>query len=171
MKTYSKLLIFSLLIFVISACSKEKEVTPANNPMVGKWLATTLKSKIVIYGTTQTSDTTLQNYNIIYEFKADNTFSGSASFLSLEEPTTNNSSTISGTYSINGSNLILLYTDPITKKSRTETYMYAATSSVLTWTITLENFKKALADQLDSDTLALLDFITSLDFTISFKKL
>lgn len=171
MKTYSQLLILCFIILFVSACSKDKEVTPANNLIVGKWLATDLKSKIVIYGTTQTSDTTLQNYNIIYEFKADNTFSGSASFLSLEEPTTNSSSTISGTYSISGSNLILVFTDPNTKKSRTETYLYAATSSVLTWTITLENFKKALADQLDSDSLALLDTITSLDLTISFKKL
>jgi hypothetical protein len=170
MKTYSQLLILCFIILFVSACSKDKEVTPANNLIVGKWLATNLKSKIVIYGTTQTSDTTLQNYNIIYEFKADNTFSGSASFLSLEEPTTNNSSTISGTYSISGNNLILLYTDLSTKKPRTETYNYTATNSVLALTITLDNFKKALADQLDSDTLAILNAVTTFDFTISFKK-
>ena len=171
MKTYSQLLILCFIILFVSACSKDNEVTPANNLIVGKWMATDLKSKIVIYGSTQTSDTTLQNYNIIYEFKADNTFSGSASLLTVDDPITNSSSTISGTYSINGNNLILVYTDPSTKKPRTETYLYTATSSVLTWTITLENFKKALADQLDSDTLALLDTITSLDLTISFKKL
>lgn len=102
-----KLLVRSVLVFAMAtsliACSKDEETT-APVSIVGKWEATTQKSKVTIDGQLlQDSTETYSAGELIVEFFANGTAIGSSNDSSATGDTT--------TYTVNGSTVTLISLD------------------------------------------------------------
>ena len=155
-----------LLIFVLAfavGCSKSSDPSPAAT-IVGKWKASTIKGSVTALGQSQSINEAI---NATFEFKADNTFTGTGTINALDTDVVNNTS-VSGKYTFSGSEVTMTYTDPSTKKETIETYKVTISGSTMTWNINLDAYKKLVAN--DPSAALALAFISALDLNISLQK-
>lgn len=155
-----------LLIFVLAfaiGCSKSSDPSPAAT-IVGKWKASTIKGSVTALGQTQSISEAI---NATFEFKADNTFTGTGTINALDTDVVNNTS-VSGKYTFSGSEVTMTYTDPSTKKETVETYKVTISGSTMTWNINLDAYKKLVAN--DPSAALALAFISALDLNITLQK-
>ena len=155
-----------LLIFVLAfaiGCSKSSDPAPAAT-IVGKWKASTIKGSATALGQTQSINETI---NATFEFKADNTFTGTGMIKALDTDVVSNTS-VSGKYTFSGSEVTMTYTDPSTKKESIETYKVTISGSTMTWNLNLDAYKKLAAN--DPNAALALAFISALDLNITLQK-
>ncbi|WP_310587155.1 lipocalin family protein [Arcicella rosea] len=136
----------------------------SNSAVVGKWKVSTVKETATFLGTPGNYDDDLSSQNYFYEFKSDGTFKGNGQidFWDSNEPLANEP--ISDKYVISGNELTLTYTDATTQKTALQIYSFTVVGTKLTWGLTLDQLKKAYAN--DANSLAALSPFTALNFNI-----
>jgi hypothetical protein len=156
-------LVFAALV-LFANCSKDEAAGPA---VVGKWKAGTATGKINLLGQTTDINENLAASNLVYDLKADGTFTSTGSFDVVNTQAT--ATPISGTYKTSGSTITFSYTNA-KKVNVTENYTYAVSGSSMTLKLTLDEYKRQITASGDPNAGFVLALISSLDLTINFTK-
>ena len=156
------------MLLVLGSCQKNDERAPSYT-VVGKWQAVSAKGKIAVFGTNEDINENVEQQGLIYEFKADGTFTSNGT---LNEEGTVEKMTISGKYTVTGTELKITYRESGQTKDTVEYYKLGLTGSSITLNLTKDLLRKAVSEGDPTGTGALLlSFISSLDITFTFKKI
>lgn len=156
------------MLLVLGSCQKNDEPAPSDT-VVGKWQAVSAKGKIAVFGTNEDINENVEQQGLIYEFKADGTFTSNGT---LNEEGTVEKMTISGKYTVSSTDLKITYRENGQTKDTVEYYKLGLTGSSITLNLTKELLTKAVSEGDPTGTGALLlSFISSLDITFTFKKI
>lgn len=168
MKKLNLLYVIACMLLVLGSCQKNDEPAPSDT-VVGKWQAVSAKGKIAVFGTNEDINENVEQQGLIYEFKADGTFTSNGT---LNEEGTIEKMTISGKYTVTGTELKITYRESGQTKDTVEYYKLGLTGSSITLNLTKDLLTKAVSEGDPTGTGALLlSFISSLDITFTFKKI
>ncbi len=155
-------------IFLLGSCAKNDP--PAQGDQItGKWQTTMVKGKLDIYGVSEMLDENVEKSNLVYEFKADGTFTSGGTI----DPTgTVTKESISGKYTVTGTQLKLFYRKNNQQTDTVDYYNLGLTGSGMTWQLTKQLFSQAVTESdPKGDSAFLIAFIGDIDLTFSFRKI
>lgn len=166
MKTFYVIYLFSTLLLLVG-CQKNNEPAAAET-VAGKWQATTVKGKIGIFGSTEDINENVEKENLVYEFKADATFTSNGT---LDEAGTVEKKSITGKYTVIGDQIKMSYRESGQTKDTVKYYKLSLSGNGITLNLTKDLLTVAVNESDPSGAGALLlSFISSLDITYTFKK-
>lgn len=161
------ILLFSLVL--VSSCKKDEETTPTFT-IIGKWNATDTSGKITTTdsktGKPIDQDLTQKLTGVVYEFKADKTFTGTSAIISGSSATTPE---ISGTYIRTGNDLKFNYKKD--GRDLIEYYTVVLTSSSLVLSINKDLYIKGLTESKNPNVSLIAASVIAFDLKVNFKKL
>ncbi|MEI7584200.1 lipocalin family protein [Runella sp.] len=167
MKTFYFFCVFSTLLLFVG-CQKNDNPAAAET-VIGKWQATTVKGKIGIFGSNENIDQNVEKESLVYEFKADGTFTSNGT---LDEEGSVEKQTVSGKYTVTNDQIKMTYRESGQTKDNVEYYKLSLSGNAITLTLTKDLLTVAVNESDPSGAGALLlSFISSLDVTYTFKKI
>ena len=167
MKTFYFFCVFSTLLLFVG-CQKNDNPSAAET-VIGKWQATTVKGKIGIFGSNENIDQNVEKESLVYEFKADGTFTSNGT---LDEEGSVEKQTVSGKYTVTNDQIKMTYRESGQTKDNVEYYKLSLSGNAITLTLTKDLLTVAVNESDPSGAGALLlSFISSLDVTYTFKKI
>ena len=169
MKKKYHLIIVLFSLVLVSSCKKDEETTPTFT-IIGKWNATDASGKLTTTdsktGKPTDQDLTQKLTGVVYEFKADKTFTGTSSILAGASTTT---PAIAGTYTLTGNDLKTNYKKD--GKDLIEYYTVALTSSTLVLSINKDLYIKGLTESKDPNASLIAALVIAIDLKVNCKKL